>query len=178
MRTSALSRRFLRPLTVKIAQRGVGAGSQVSRARFLGSSRPLTPGSLLPQLDWDESQVLSEIHPITGKTSCAAKRPKPALCIQSLSMATLLVPPTMYSDRQSSMISCSNALPWREGWGVQSDCRPETTATGQNGLPRMRTALHDLCVALPGAQHPIQTNRQFVGDSHFGHAVMLVHRQT
>src|ERR1035437_6534776 len=86
-------------LAVKIAWRGVGVGSPVSRARFLRSSRPLTPASPLPQLDWDESQVLSEIHPMTGKTSCAAKRPKPALCIQSLSMATLLVPPTMYSAR-------------------------------------------------------------------------------
>ena len=46
-----------------------------------------------------ECQVLSEIRPLIGKTSCAAKRPKPALCIQSLSMATLLVPPAMYSAR-------------------------------------------------------------------------------
>src|SRR5580700_5173906 len=99
-----------------------------------------------------ECQVLSEIRPLIGKTSCAAKRPKPAPCIQSLSMATLLVPPTMYSDRQSSMISCSNALPWREGWGGQADCPREPIATGQNGLPRMRAALHDLCVALAGAQ--------------------------
>src|SRR5664280_2595199 len=76
------------------------------------------------------------------------------------------------------MITCSNSLTWRERRGVQSVNRPETAATGQFGLPRMRTALHDLRVVLSGAQHPIQTNRQFVGDSHFGHAVMLVHRQT
>lgn len=42
----------------------------------------------------------------------------------------------------------------------------------------MRTAVHDLFVVLPGAQHPIETNCQCVGNSRFGHAEMPVHRQT
>ena len=53
-----------------------------------------------------------------------------------------------------------------------------TSATGLNGLPRMRTALLNLRVALPGAQHPIQSYGQLVRDSHFGYAVMLVQGQT
>src|SRR6516164_5652897 len=75
------------------------------------------------------------------------------------------------------MISCSNSLIWRERRGVQSVCRPETAPTGSYGLPRMRTALHNLLVVLPGAQPPIQTNRQFVGNGHLGHTMMLVLRQ-
>src|SRR5580692_12739220 len=52
------------------------------------------------------------------------------------------------------------------------------TATGSSGLPRVRTALLDLLIALPGAQHPIHPNCSFVGDRHLGDAVMLILRQT
>lgn len=41
----------------------------------------------------------------------------------------------------------------------------------------MRTALLDLLVIVPGAQHPVKSNRQFVRDGHFGHSVVLLHRQ-
>jgi len=65
----------------------------------------------------------------------------------------------------------------RERRGVQSGPRPQAAATGLGGLPRVRTALPDLLIVLPGAQHPIQPDRQFVRNGHFGRSVMLVHRQ-
>ena len=41
----------------------------------------------------------------------------------------------------------------------------------------MRTALLDLFIVLPGAQHPIQANRQFPSDCRFGDTVMFIPRQ-
>jgi len=41
----------------------------------------------------------------------------------------------------------------------------------------MRTALPDVLIIFPGAQHPIQPHRQLVGNRHLGHTVMLGRRQ-
>ncbi len=83
----------------------------------------------------------------------------------------------MYSGRTYPMISCSNSPLDGKSRGVQSFNRPLFATTGALGLPRMRTALPDMLIIFPRAQHPIQPHRQLVGNRHLGYAVMLGHRQ-
>ena len=67
------------------------------------------------------------------------------------------------NDRSPQSAGTQN-LPYRTRSRIKLKDRIEfwrrTAAIGLYGLPRMRTALHNLRVALPGAQHPIQTNRK------------------
>src|SRR5215469_17548365 len=93
-------------------------------------------------------------------------------------MATVKVPSTMYSVRYGTMITCSNSLSYEgDGASNQGIGLVKTVAIGSGGLPRERTALLDLFIVLPGAQHPIQANRQFPCDCRFGDTVMFIPRQ-
>ena len=65
----------------------------------------------------------------------------------------------MYSVRCCTMITCSNSLSCEgDEASNQSVGLVKTVAMGLDGLPRMRTALFHLFVALPRAQHPVQAN--------------------
>src|SRR5512146_2968989 len=124
------------------------------------------------------SEFFSELRSIVWK-NCLALLNDPRSHVASITLdGNLQVPPTMYSAWQCTMVSSSNSsLAGRGGAPNHSIGRRQAATNGPRGLPRMRTALPDLSIVLPGAQHPIQPHCQLMGASHLGYAVMLVHRQ-
>ena len=159
------------------AWRGRGQG------RRRRSSRPLTPASPRPSWSMERSGAYFGGASFHGCRVLFFLPKPPSLGASRTNHPRRSpnsgAPSTMYSVRYYSMIACSNSLPSLEGrWGVQSGRRLRCRATGLNGLPRVRTALLHLLVVLPGAQHPVQPDRQFMGDRDLGNAMMLVERQT
>jgi hypothetical protein len=99
--------------------------------------------------------------------------PEPVFVSQSFAMATLgsinhVFGLVVHHDYLYKLFP----LPEEAGRPIRTSA--DTSATGLHGLPRMRTALLDLLIGLPGAQHPIQPNCQLACDGHLGYAVMLV----
>ncbi len=156
-------------------RRASGGGRDgVKGAVLWRSSRPLTPSRPLPPSSSVRiADVLSEIRTMVGKPSCIAKRPR----ARTLILNPLRWQPSGSTNHVFGLVQHHDFLfklsPRGKRRGVQSFNRSLTATNGALGLPRMRTALPDLCIVLPGAQHPIQPNRQLVRDGHLRHPVML-----